>query len=185
MKEDKYLDNAIALFLKEGISMPIDIIAERIGVTKKTLYNNFGSKDGLIDSCMSRVFNNLGESLECLNDESKDVQTCFSEGICALVNFFKETTPRFLSDLMRFYPKMASVDHDAGIELFNEKLRQHITRGQKEGIYRNEIDARLISGYIAYSIFSYFRKSVMHDGDFAADHYFNQVIDFNLKALQN
>ena len=185
MKEDKYIDKAITLFKKEGISMSIETIAESIGVTKKTLYNNFESKDGLIDKCMSKVIADLDRDLECLNDETKDLRTCFSEGICVLVNFFRETSPKFLSGMMKYYPQLASSDHDAGRELFNQKLHQHIARGQKEGVYRQEIDSKLISGYISYSIFSYFKKSVMHDGDFAAEHYFNQVIDFNLKALQN
>ncbi|MBP9987556.1 MAG: hypothetical protein KBT44_06520, partial [Bacteroidales bacterium] len=104
-------------------------------------------------------------------------------GITVLVDFFRETSPKFLSGIARYYPQIATSDHDAGRELFNEKLQQNILRGQREGVYRNEIDAALIAGYISYSIFSYFKRSVMHDGDFAAQHYFSQVIDFNLKAL--
>ncbi|NLD20902.1 MAG: TetR/AcrR family transcriptional regulator, partial [Bacteroidales bacterium] len=55
MKKDKYLDKAITLFKKEGVSMPIEVIAEKMGVSKKTLYNNFESKDGLIEQCMESV----------------------------------------------------------------------------------------------------------------------------------
>lgn len=183
MKEEKYIEKAIALFKQEGIAMPIDTIADYIGVTKKTLYNNFESKDGLIEKCMLKILDDLRAALACLTDESKDVRECFTEGITVLVDFFRETSPKFLSGIARYYPQIATNDHDAGRELFNEKLQQNILRGQEEGVYRNEIDAALIAGYISYSIFSYFKKSVMHDGDFAAQHYFKQVIDFNLKAL--
>lgn len=43
------LDAASALFYERGITaVGVDLIAERSGVTKRTLYNRFGSKDALI-----------------------------------------------------------------------------------------------------------------------------------------
>ena len=93
--------------------MPIDTIADYIGVTKKTLYNNFESKDGLIEKCMLKILDDLRAALACLTDESKDVRECFTEGITVLVDFFRETSPKFLSGIARYYPQIATNDHDA------------------------------------------------------------------------
>ncbi|MCF0175488.1 MAG: TetR/AcrR family transcriptional regulator [Bacteroidales bacterium] len=185
MKEEKYLEKALALFKSEGVSMSMDTIAERMGVAKKTLYNNFESKDALVGRCMESVLNNLRERLACLEEPSVPAKESFSAGIMALRGFFLEICPVFLKEMLDYYPNLASSDHDAGSAIFVEKLTCHIERGQQDGSYRPEIDARLMSGYIAYSIFSYFRKNVMRGGDCTADHYFSQVIDFNLAALLN
>jgi len=184
MKKDKYLDKAITLFKKEGVSMPIEVIAEKMGVSKKTLYNNFESKDGLIEQCMESVLNDLVEKMECFTDENIAPEECFIAGINVLRLFFKESSPFFLKDMLTLYPNLTSNEHTTGYELFVEKLQSHIARGQKKAVYRNDIDSNLMARYISYSIFGYYKNYVMTEGQYTTDHYFNQVINYNLKALK-
>ncbi|WP_062132527.1 TetR/AcrR family transcriptional regulator [Demequina aestuarii] len=50
----RVLDAAEELFYSRGITaVGVDLVAERSGVTKRTLYNRFGSKDGLIAAYLS------------------------------------------------------------------------------------------------------------------------------------
>lgn len=52
---DRILDVAIDLFYREGIrAIGVDTIVEQSGVAKMTLYNQFGSKDGLIVAVLER-----------------------------------------------------------------------------------------------------------------------------------
>lgn len=183
MKESKYIEKALELFKAEGVSMTIETIADKIGVTKKTLYNNFESKDGLISKCLEQVVIDLQDNLKCMDDESKSVEECFRDGIYTLMDFFKESCPLFIKEVLKFYPKFAANKHNAGFEFFNGKLQQLIVRGQNEGIFRKDIDTRLIAGYISFSTFSYFKKSYMIEGGISADHYFDQIIEFNYNAL--
>ena len=183
MKEEKYIQKAISLFKSEGMSMPIEIVAERIGVTKKTLYNNFESKDGLISRCMEKIMEDFRSDMECLCNPSLGVQESFVAGINALRAFFKGLSSTFLTDFFKLYPNRASSDHTIGFEIFTTKLADHIKWGQREKFYRKEIDSDLTAKYIAFSVFGYFRKYILTGGEFSAEHYFSQVIDFNLNAL--
>jgi AcrR family transcriptional regulator len=45
---EKILRVASELFYEQGLAVGVDAIAEQAGVTKKTLYERFGSKNGLI-----------------------------------------------------------------------------------------------------------------------------------------
>ncbi|WP_017609304.1 TetR/AcrR family transcriptional regulator [Nocardiopsis xinjiangensis] len=50
----RILDTAAELFYENGITaVGVDLIAARSGVTKRTLYNRFGSKDTLVASYLS------------------------------------------------------------------------------------------------------------------------------------
>ncbi len=52
---DKILDTAIRLFCRDGINATgIDRIIEDSGVARMTLYNQFGSKDGLVQAALER-----------------------------------------------------------------------------------------------------------------------------------
>jgi AcrR family transcriptional regulator len=52
---ERILDTASALFYARGIrAVGVDLIADEAGTTKKTLYDRFGSKDGLVAAYLSK-----------------------------------------------------------------------------------------------------------------------------------
>lgn len=183
MTKDKYLSDIIRILKEEGLGLSMEDIAQRIGVTKKTLYNRFESKDRLIEDCMAQISAEFRDSLKSMDDVSIPVEKRFEMGVSTLRQYFKEMSPAFMRDLMKDYPQKASVDHTSGSSYFEEKIAQNIEQGKKSGVYRSEIDAGLFAKYISFSIFSFFQKEVMMRNTYSADFYFKQVIDFNINAL--
>jgi AcrR family transcriptional regulator len=52
---EKLLEAASELFYREGIrAVGVDTVSERAGVSKRTLYNRFGGKDGLVAEYLRR-----------------------------------------------------------------------------------------------------------------------------------
>ncbi|HEV2745651.1 MAG TPA: TetR/AcrR family transcriptional regulator, partial [Rubrobacter sp.] len=52
---ERLLDAASELFYREGIgAVGVDTVSERAGVSKRTLYNRFGSKDALVAEYLRR-----------------------------------------------------------------------------------------------------------------------------------
>lgn len=185
MNRDKYLADIIRLFKEEGLGLSMETVAQKIGVTKKTLYNRFASKDRMIEECLEQVSRNFRESLECMDDESIPVEKRFEMGVSTLRRHFREMSHAFMRDLMEMYPQKASMDHAAGSSYFEEKIARNIEEGKKSGVYRKTIDAGLFAKYISVSIFSFFQKEIMMKNTYSADYYFQQVIDFNINALIN
>jgi AcrR family transcriptional regulator len=55
-RERQILDAAVAVFGERGYqAASMDMVAERVGVTKPVLYAHFGSKDGLLLACIARA----------------------------------------------------------------------------------------------------------------------------------
>src|SRR4051795_10208870 len=55
--KDRILDTADRLFYLQGIrAIGVDTIAAEIGISKRTLYNHFPSKDALISAYLERRF---------------------------------------------------------------------------------------------------------------------------------
>lgn len=183
MKKENYLHAIIPLLKEEGLSLSMETIATRIGVTKKTLYNRFVSKDRMIEDCLELIDQQFRDSFAVMDDESIPVEKRFEIAVSTLRQYFKDMSHAFLRDLMDFYPQKASLDHSAGSVYFEEKIALNITRGQQAGVYRPDIDASLFAKYIAFSIFSFFQKKVMMEHIYSADYYFEQVINFNINAL--
>lgn len=75
-KEEKILDTAISLFLEHGFhATGIDTIVAKSGITKRTLYKHFNSKEGLI--------------IAALKKHHTDFLTNFGAGVLA-----QETSPK-------------------------------------------------------------------------------------------
>jgi len=47
------LDAALSLFEQEHYDLPLDLVAERAGVSTRTLLRHFGSKDGMLEAAMA------------------------------------------------------------------------------------------------------------------------------------
>jgi TetR/AcrR family transcriptional repressor of mexJK operon len=62
-KHDAILDAARRVFLREGYSASMDLVAAEAGVSKQTVYNHFGSKEGLFRAIVGHV---SGELLDVL-----------------------------------------------------------------------------------------------------------------------
>lgn len=185
MKQDAYLSGIIRILKEEGLGLSMETVAQKLGVTKKTLYNRFQSKEQMIEDCLELVARQFRESLECMDDESIPIEKRFEMGVSTLRQYFKEMSHAFMRDLMEMYPQKASMDHTAGSSYFEEKIAQNIVEGIRSGAYRQDIDPALFARYISFSIFSFFQKEVMMKNTYSADHYFQQVINFNVNALIN
>lgn len=65
-KKDAILERSSEVFFKFGLSkISMDELADQIGISKKTIYNNFGSKENLMEEIIHSSLNNL------LNDISR------------------------------------------------------------------------------------------------------------------
>jgi len=183
MKQEQYIARILPVLKEDGLGLPIEIIAERIGVTKKTLYNQFDSKDELIAQCLDNLFNQFKESVSPLGDERIDVCEGLEKGIIGLSKYFADISHPFMLDLDKNYPSKAKAGHVNGCSYFEGLLKNNIERGIKAKVYREDIDSALFSRYIAFSIFSFFQKEIMRGNKYSANYYFTKVIDFNKHAL--
>jgi len=183
MRKEKYLEMIVPLLKREGLQLSMDAIADSIGVSRKTLYNQFASKDELTAQCSKYLFGQFREMTGCLADENVPAQEGFRQGMMGLRDFFREASHVFTRDLMASYPGIAQESHNSGSQLFGILLKANIERGQNDGTYRKDVDSCLFSKYIAFSVMAFFQKEIMRGGNVTVDDYFNKVIDFTLQSL--
>ncbi|MFA9390527.1 MAG: TetR/AcrR family transcriptional regulator [Prolixibacteraceae bacterium] len=182
-KKQKYINKALVIFKQEGLRLSIDELAAKMGISKKTLYNHFDSKDTLLRQCIHHVFTDLNSNMELLIDENKNAIECMQQSFHALSIFFQDHSPVFISDLNKLYPDMISEKHTSKLGPFSETIKLNLEKGIKEGLYASELDIRLISRYFVHSIFGFFFQSIISDNEFSANNYFETVVIYNLKAL--
>ena len=54
-RKKQYIGKAIEILKQEGFRLSLDEMATKMGITKKTLYNNFSSKDELLNPSLTPI----------------------------------------------------------------------------------------------------------------------------------
>ena len=72
---NKILSNTIKVFNKKGLKLTMDDIAEQMGISKKTIYKYFDSKEDIFDQIVDYIFDGIKDrEKEILNEEGLTIE---------------------------------------------------------------------------------------------------------------
>lgn len=142
VKRDYIIAEASRMFETQGIkSVRIDDIAAHLGMSKRTLYEMFGSKDALLKECMYNIFieRSFDTSMENLDKLPNAVAVIFA----ILDKVFldcseRERNDRLRNNLQKFYPDIYQYIEKQMREKGYEHVYKLFERGMKEGLFRDD-----------------------------------------------
>ncbi|MBW8686492.1 TetR/AcrR family transcriptional regulator [Chitinophaga rhizophila] len=146
--QERILDTAFSLFCQFGTrSITMDDIAQRMGVSKKTLYAHFADKDELVMHAISRYLNHLAQ--ECVEYQDKAANAIDELFLVMkmLDQSFRNMNPIILFDLQKFHVKAFQVFQDYKYNNLQKTVRQNLERGVREGLYRSDFDIEIMTQY--------------------------------------
>ena len=183
VRKDKYAAKAMNVFRLYGLHISIDEIAEKSSVTKKTLYNHFKSKEGLLKYCLQIFIHDLEKKITIMYSEEVNAIEGFISGIYGMGEVFHTLSPVFFDDLRKMFPELSGTQHKAGFGSFLEGMKRNLEKGKNEQLYRQDINVELISRFFINSVVSFFISSVLTRSEYSARDYFRYIIDYHLHAV--
>lgn len=178
-----YIKKAISVFKHDGLRLSLEETAGKIGVTKKTLYNHFSSKDELLMECIQFISSEFQRELSELDNPNLSAIENLRNGFLGVNRFFTMLSPVFFHDLMRLNPNQAMSEHMIGSAFFLSKIQTNLKQGIGEGVYREDLNIELISQYMSYSIFGFYINGVINHNSLITTSYFQDIIEYNLRAI--
>lgn len=133
-------------------SVSIDDICRQLGISKKTFYVYFESKDQLIKEMLLLHEQKMEEKM-LREVEGKSVVQILHELADMAKNNEKdlEQPPPLMYDLQKYYPALCNMHKEHLCEMLCRNLKRFICKGQQEGVFRAELDADLTAQLFAYS----------------------------------
>ena len=131
---EKIIDAAIEEFTQNGLKFTMSDLAKKLGISKKTIYTVFESKQAVLIGIADRYaadFSKMQEELE--RDTSLDAVQKLEKLLCALPEKYCDIGLNRIYELAEKYPRpyrhlMTSVKH--GWELAEEYLKKGIEEGK-------------------------------------------------------
>lgn len=149
----RIIEGAGTLFFEQGFSkVTVEEIADRIGITKKTIYNHFPTKTALLEEV---IRSSVGTIISTIESISRDPTLEFTEKVKRIVSYaFRELSgdkKNLLEDFVRYTPEMKSRDIPDFREILVDVIRHLFDEGYAKGLVKRGI-SREILPYMCISI---------------------------------
>mgnify|MGYP001132378062 FL=1 len=141
----KIVDQSIQLFLQYGYkSVTMDDIAKHMGVSKKTIYLHFPTKDELVEQSAVNHLDGIIKKINVISKQSKDP-------IIELYQIKKEALNHLSSEknspqyqLQKYYPSLYSKLKEKEFSALSGLFSNSIQEGIQTGIFRKDIDVDFV-----------------------------------------
>ncbi len=149
---ERILETAEALLLRQGIrATTLDQVVERLGISKKTLYDYFPSKEALVEAVLERF-------LMRMETQVRELQQAHAQdpllAIVATANFAYHTlsalNPVLLRELPRLAPPLQEKLFGHIRTLIQTNLQSNLQKGIECGLFRKDLDLDFIPTWMFY-----------------------------------
>ncbi|MCZ2222585.1 MAG: TetR/AcrR family transcriptional regulator [Chitinophagales bacterium] len=166
--QKRIVEESQKLFMTYGIrSISMDEIAQRLGISKKTIYQYYKDKDELVNEVIEAQI----QQNECI---SKHHTNCCNNSIHEVFlametveEMLKSMNPILLFDLKKYHPSAYKKLSDFKFHFFYTIVKNNIERGIQEGLYREDVNADIISRFRVASIFMVLDNESLKPNEYA------------------
>jgi AcrR family transcriptional regulator len=144
----KIIETATSLFLNLGFkSVTMDDIAEKMAISKKTIYTHFENKTELVEASSLFIFEQISKIITQIEAEKVNpIEETFK--IKEIISHYlkgEKTSPEY--QLKKYYPKIYAILDIKKKEIINTCFKDSIARGIADGFFRADLNIDMISKF--------------------------------------
>lgn len=148
------LETAQRLFMQQGIrATTMDHIAEELGISKKTLYEHFASKDALVEKCAEAFLQDMEKKLdEIRQNHRKDIVLSMIATANYVYELLTSLNPVLFAELRRVLPHARAQIIPQIQEIVQRQLTLSLREGIQSGIFRSDLPLDFLPLWVSYII---------------------------------
>lgn len=181
-KQKDIIKKAFELFRKSGIkSISMDDIAQTCGISKKTLYEQVGNKESLINLVIDyKEHEDLPHNLDF--SQSNAIDVLFSAYQNA-IEFFKNFNFSMEHDLKKYYPSIYEKCIEHRHSMIYKKMLANMKMGQKEGTFRKNFNTDIIAKLHVMKIDAILQTDIFKNDNYSYVEIFKEMFLHHLMGI--
>ncbi|MDU8886703.1 TetR/AcrR family transcriptional regulator [Yeosuana sp. MJ-SS3] len=183
MKE-KILKTAADLFLTYGFkSVTMDDIANKIGMSKKTIYQYFDNKIKLVEATTLYVFDFISLGIDCIcNDNLNPIEEIYEIKKFLMIHLKDEkSSPQY--QLQKYYPKIHDALKSKQYCVMQDCITQNLSKGIKAGLYRDNMNIEFISKIYFSCMMVLKDKDLFPLNNFSMNSLMDNYLEYHLRGI--
>jgi AcrR family transcriptional regulator len=155
--KDRYIREVFELYKRRGLNLSMEQIAEELRITKKTLYNNFASKEEMVRTVVDYFFYSLEKKMfESLMNSANAIESMISISNTIRCEIDKLGV-LLLNDLTG--DNIDLFAHSNRSSFYSKVIRENLQKGMAENLYRKNIDVEYVTLFYTSAIELFYKKS--------------------------
>lgn len=180
---EKILHASMDLFFSKGIkSVSMDDVAKSVGISKRTLYEHYESKDALLVACIESILKQRNSWMYELMDGSISFIEVIVRSIYEALSFAQNINPQFFTDLDKFNYSAVKSSVVQSFEELRKRTESLIEQGKQDGLLRKDVDSKLIS-HIMVSGDKKSLNDCMHANEYERTYVLKQLSSIFLRGM--
>jgi AcrR family transcriptional regulator len=183
--QEKIILKSIELFLEHGIkTVTMDVIAKKLGISKKTLYQYFDNKNALVMGVVDFHFQEEKKVLyQIIEDDQMNSLEKMIQIIKHITTVFSNLKPIFIQDIQKYYPKVWRQ-----VETFQEEhilftIEKNIKEGMSTKWFRAELNPIFIARLYLAKSFELIRLITKNQTTSTFTNLFKEMISYHLFGI--
>ena len=182
--KNKILKKSSELFLTYGFkSITMDDIANKMGISKKTIYQHFNTKNCLVKETTLALFQFISEGINCICLlEKNPIDELYNIKKFVLENLKDEkSSPQY--QLQKYYPKVYKTLKEKQFEVMQGCVSKNLNRGIENGYFRDDINVNFITRLYFNGIISIKDEDLFPRSEFTMTVLMNNYIEYHLRGI--
>lgn len=143
---EKILSTCAEMFLTLGFkSVTMDDIAQKLGISKKTLYTHFPNKETLVNACVFYFFDYVTAEIRKITEKTSTPIEELYEIKLFMMQLIKneKISPQF--QLKKFYPEIFKALQEKQMAFMVERMSNSLEKGIALGLFRSSLNIPFVA----------------------------------------
>ncbi len=178
------ISKAKSLFMRFGLkSVSMDDVTRELGISKKTLYQHFESKEDLIMQTIQRHQCAESEAVAQICRQATDaLQEMLAIARHVIVQF-QQMSQATIFDLKKYYPEAWHMVEQVQRDYIYKVLKTNIDRGISEGLYRSDFNSDILARLYVGSMHWLMDEELFPSSEFHWAQLYREFIHYHLRGI--
>jgi AcrR family transcriptional regulator len=173
---DRILSYAQDKFMTEGFSkVTLDEIAAELGISKKTVYKHFDSKEELLRSCMRMRLHGVADEIERIVNSPRSFKEKLTEVLMVVGRQVSKVNKKAQLDMQKVSPSIWKEVETFRREMIFHKMGKMISQARDENIFRSEVDEQVLLLMVLNCVQDIVNPEVLSQNSFSAEDAFRTI----------
>lgn len=178
------LEQVARLYHRYGIkSVTMDDVAKHLGISKKTIYDYFSDKEDLVSQVLLYEHDQNCVFLNLISDKEQNaIESLF--GVYKMINMMlKDYNPSMVYDVRKYYPNLFNKIREIRRKRMYESVFDNLNQGKKEGLYRKELNSKIIAKLHVFRTESLFDTDMFTQEELTSLKMFHEIFVYHLNGI--
>jgi AcrR family transcriptional regulator len=174
------------MYRRYGIkSVTMDDVAKHLGISKKTLYGHYRDKEDLVKKVLMKEHERQFEYFNDIESRGLNAIEEFFEAYKLLKDMFREYHPSMEYDLRKYYPDLYFKVREIRRKRIYESSYRNMNKGKKEGLYRADLNSRIIAKLHVLRIETLFDTDLFTLEEVTTFKVFHEIFMYHLNGIMS